>query len=51
MTEQDKADDVKDYVIGKTKLNPAAFKVVVIDEIPRNDSGKIKYNELMKFCA
>ena len=51
VTDQDKADDVKDYVIGKTKLNPAAFKVVVIDEIPRNDSGKIKYNELMKFCA
>lgn len=49
VTDSDKADSVRDYVIGKTKLNPAAFKVVVIDEIPKNDSGKTLYKELTKY--
>lgn len=49
VTDSDKADAVRDYVIGKTKLNPVAFKVVVIDEIPKNDSGKTLYNELTKY--
>ena len=49
VTDSDKADSVRDYVIGKTKLNPVAFKVVVIDEIPKNDSGKTLYNELTKY--
>ena len=33
----------------KTKLNLAAFKVLVIDEIPKNDSGKTLYKELTKY--
>ena len=33
----------------KTKLNHVAFKVVVIDEIPKNDSGKTLYKELTKY--
>lgn len=49
VTDSDKADAVRDYVIGKTKLNPVAFKVVVIDEIPKNDSGKTLYKELTKY--
>ena len=51
VTDRDKADAVRDYVISKTKLNPVAFKVVVIDEIPKNDSGKTLYNELIKYYA
>ena len=51
VTDSNKADSVRDYVIGKTKLNPAAFKVVVIDEIPKNDSGKTLYKELTKYYA
>lgn len=43
------ADPVRDFVIEKTKLNPAAFKTVVIDEIPKNDSGKTLYRELTKY--
>lgn len=43
------ADDVKDYLVTMTKLNPAAFKVIVIDEIPKNDSGKTLYKELDKY--
>ena len=44
-------DTVRDFVIGKTKLNPAAFKTIVIDEIPKNDSGKTLYKELTKYYA
>lgn len=43
------AEPVRDFVIGKTKLNPAAFKVIVIDEIPKNDSGKTLYKELTRY--
>jgi acyl-CoA synthetase (AMP-forming)/AMP-acid ligase II len=43
------ADSVREFVIGKTKLNPAAFKVIVIDEIPKNDVGKTLYKELTKY--
>lgn len=43
------ADTVRDFVIGKTKLNPAAFKVIVVDEIPKNESGKTQYKELAKY--
>lgn len=37
---------VKDYVVRITKLNPVAFKVILIEEIPKNDAGKIRYQEL-----
>ena len=43
------ADIVRDYVVRKTKLSPAAFKVIAIDEIPKNDSGKILYKKLTKY--
>jgi len=49
VTAEKAADSVRDFVIGKTRLNPAAFKVIVIDEIPKNDSGKILYKELNKY--
>lgn len=51
ITDEKMADTVRDYVISKTKLNPAAFKTIVIDEIPKNDSGKILYKELTKYYA
>lgn len=40
---------VREFVINKTRLNPAAFKVIVIDEIPKNDAGKTLYKELSKY--
>lgn len=49
VTDEERADPVREYVIRKTKLNPAAFQVVVIDEIPKNDSGKTLYKELAKY--
>lgn len=49
LTEEMYADKVKSFLVEKTKLNPAAFKVIVIDEIPKNDSGKTLYKELTKY--
>ncbi|MCR5726941.1 MAG: AMP-binding protein [Lachnospiraceae bacterium] len=49
VTEEKFVDKVKDFVVGKTKLNQAAFNVIVIEEIPKNDSGKTLYNELRKY--
>ena len=49
VTDASLADAVKEFVVCKTKLNPAAFKAVVIDEIPKNDSGKTLYKELEKY--
>lgn len=42
------ADAVKEFIASKTGLNPAAFKAVVIDKIPKNDAGKTLYRELEK---
>ena len=49
VTDASLANAVRDFVIEKTKLNPAAFKTIVIDEIPKNDSGKTLYKELTKY--
>lgn len=49
VTDEKYADSIRDFVINKTKLNPAAFKVIVIEEIPKNDSGKTLYKELTKY--
>jgi acyl-coenzyme A synthetase/AMP-(fatty) acid ligase len=38
--------EVKDFIVSKTRLNPAAFKTVVVDKIPKNDAGKTLYREL-----
>ena len=43
------ADQVKGFVVEKTGLNQAAFQVVVVDNIPKNDSGKTLYKELEKY--
>ncbi len=49
VTDEKYAEPVREFVIAKTKLNPAAFKTIVIDEIPKNDSGKTLYKELTKY--
>lgn len=51
VTEEKYREPVKSFVVNKTKLNPAAFKVITIDEIPKNDSGKTLYKELAKYYA
>jgi acyl-coenzyme A synthetase/AMP-(fatty) acid ligase len=49
VTDEALTDAVRQFVIDKTGLNPAAFKTVVIDEIPKNDAGKTLYKELAKY--
>lgn len=49
VTDEKYVEPVKNFIVGKTRLNPAAFKVLFIDEIPKNDSGKTLYKELTKY--
>lgn len=49
VTDNSFSELVREFVINKTRLNPAAFKVIVIDEIPKNDAGKTLYKELSKY--
>lgn len=49
LTDGSLSEQVREFVIKKTKLNPAAFQVKVIDEIPKNDAGKTLYKELTKY--
>ena len=49
VTDEKYTDSVRDFVINKTKLNLAAFKVIKIDEIPKNEAGKTLYKELKKY--
>lgn len=49
VTDSSVAETIKEFVVTKTGLNPAAFKTVVMDEIPKNDSGKTLFAELRKF--
>lgn len=51
VTDESVADSVKEFVVFKTKLNAAAFKTIVVDEIPKNDAGKTLYKELTKYYA
>jgi acyl-CoA synthetase (AMP-forming)/AMP-acid ligase II len=51
VTDEKYAEAVREFVISKTKLNQTAFKVLVIDEIPKNDAGKTLYKELTKYYA
>lgn len=49
LTDETYSEKVRDFVVSKTKLNHSAFKVIVIDEIPKNDAGKTLYKELTKY--
>lgn len=49
LTKFERISDIKEMVIKKTGLSPSAFSYIEIDSIPRNESGKIKYNELEKY--
>ena len=51
VTDEKFADAVRGFVVNKTKLNQAAFKVIIIDNIPKNDSGKTLYKELRRFYS
>lgn len=48
LTNKEMASEVRTYISEKTKLNPSAFKTVVIDNIPKNETGKTLYVKLAK---
>ena len=43
-------DQIIPFITAKTKLHNSAFRVIVIDTIPRNDYGKVKFAELEKLA-
>lgn len=49
LTDSTRWEEIREFIYGKTRINPAAFKMVVVDEIPRNDAGKTLYKELEKY--
>ena len=49
VTDEAYAEPVKEFVVLKTGLNQAAFQVIVVDRIPKNDAGKILNKELEKY--
>lgn len=38
--------EAKDYMAEKTGINPAAFEIIAVNALPRNESGKILYGKL-----
>lgn len=48
ITSKEKQEKVRKYISEKTGLNPIAFKVEIVDRIPKNEAGKILYKELEK---
>ncbi len=49
ITDESKSEDVRAYIAENTNLNSSAFKTVYLENIPKNDSGKVLYTELQKF--
>lgn len=49
LTDESYTESVRMFAAEKTGLNASAFRIVIIEEIPKNDSGKIKYTELEKY--
>ncbi len=49
LTNGEIAEEVRIFASDKTGLNLRAFHVILIDEIPKNEAGKIKYKELEKY--
>lgn len=50
LTDFEKKEFVKDWLIKSTKIHSSAFEVEFCETIPRNSSGKILYNQLFKKC-
>lgn len=44
-------EDIRKFVSERTGLNQVAFKVVIVDAIPKNESGKISYIALERMIT
>ncbi len=51
VTDESVKEEVRRFVAEKTNLNQKAINVLKIDEIPKNDSGKVQYKELAKYYS
>ena len=49
ITEKDACAAVKEFLAEKTRLNSTAFHVLAVEEIPKNDAGKIQYAALEQY--
>ena len=43
-------DQIVPFISGKTNLHNSAFRVIVVDAIPRNEYGKVQFAELEKIA-
>ena len=46
ITKPKEKNRIKRYISQKTGIHLKGFEIIIIDEIPRNNSGKILYSEL-----
>jgi len=49
ITDDTLTSDVKKFISEKTGLNAVAFKIKIINEVPKNESGKTLYTELEQY--
>ena len=47
ITDKNFKNQIIPFISKKTNLQPASFRIHIIDEIPKNESGKIIYKKLM----
>ena len=46
ITEKNLSKEIAPYLSEKLNLHPAAFKIIVVDELPKTSAGKVIYSEL-----
>ena len=51
LTDGSKKAEVLDFIAARTKLYRSLFKVIIVDKILRNDSGKIRYRQMDEMYA
>lgn len=49
ITDADKINEVRHFVSSKTGLNQAAFVVIHVQEVPKNEAGKTLYQKLEEY--
>lgn len=49
ITNEKKSNDVKKFISDKTGLNQVAFKLKIVNEVPKNESGKTLYIKLEEY--
>ena len=42
-------NEIRHYISQITRIHISAFKVICLEQIPRNDAGKIQYSQLEKY--